>query len=289
MIYLLLSILSSTLIVIILKFFEKFKVDTFQAIVINYWVCTFTGSFIEHYFTINNFSVFSHQSWNWIAILLGISFICLFNLMGWTAQKLGLTAVSVSNKFSLIIPVAFAFLFFKEQATLLKIIAIIVALAAVLMVTISKAEQKEKVSAWYVLLPIILFIGSGANDTLVNYAQKNLLDDTSKAAFVIWIFQTAALIGTVLLLILLITKKKQFHWRNIIGGIVLGIPNYFSMYYLVKALADSGWQSSEVFPINNVAIVAVSAIAGIILFKEKITKLQIAGMVMACVAILLLI
>jgi multidrug transporter EmrE-like cation transporter len=60
------------------------------------------------------------------------------------------------------------------------------------------------------------------------------------------------------------------------------------MYYLVKALADSGLQSSVIFPINNVAIVIVSAISGILLFAEKLSKLQIAGILLACVSIAIL-
>ena len=104
----------------------------------------------------------------------------------------------------------------------------------------------------------------------------------------IWIFQIAAMIGTVVLVILFLFKRKQWQWKNIVAGVCLGIPNYFSMYYLVKTLADSGMQSSVVFPINNVAIVICSSIIGIILFKEKLSRLQITGMLLACISIIML-
>ncbi len=289
MIFLILSVITSTLLVIILKLFNKFGVDTFQAIVVNYWVCTFTGGFIEHYFTFNNIANAASHQWLAVAAMLGIFFIILFNLMGWTAQTLGLTAVSVANKLSLVIPVSIAFIFFHEKITLLKVLAILMALASVVMVTFQKSDKQHKISPIYFLLPIVLFLGSGFSDSLVNHAQKNLLTDADKAPFVIWIFQIAALIGTLGLIILLLLKKKKWHWKNLLAGICLGIPNYFSMYYLVKALSDSGWQSSEVFPINNVATVICGSVSGIFFFKEKLSKLQIGGIILACISILLLI
>ncbi len=289
MIYLILSVITSTLLVVILKLFNKFSIDTFQAIVVNYWVCTFTGGCIEHYFTFSNFTNAASHQWLALAAVLGIFFIVLFNLMGWTAQTLGLTAVSVANKLSLVIPVSIAFIFFHEKITPLKVLAILMALASVVMVTFQKSDKQHKISPIYFLLPVILFLGSGFNDSLVNHAQKNLLTDVDKAPFVIWIFQIAALLGTLVLIILLLMKKKKWNWKNVLGGICLGIPNYFSMYYLVKALSDSGLQSTEIFPINNVAIVICASFSGIIFFKEKISRLQIAGIILACISILLLI
>jgi drug/metabolite transporter (DMT)-like permease len=112
--------------------------------------------------------------------------------------------------------------------------------------------------------------------------------EAEKPKFVIWIFQVAAILGTIILIIQLILKQQKFALKNIIAGVCLGVPNYFSMYYLVKALADSGLQSSVVFPINNVAIVIASAISGIVLFTEKLTKLQIAGILLACISIVIL-
>ncbi|MEY4876003.1 MAG: hypothetical protein RL708_1152 [Bacteroidota bacterium] len=289
MIFLVLSVITSTLLNIILKAFSKFKINTFQAIVVNYWVCTITGGVIENYYTPLHAEAFKQQ-WFISTILLGFSFIVLFNLMGWTAQKLGLTVVSVANKLSLIIPVSIAFMFMGEGVTALKIVSILMALIAVVLVTFKRNNSdKKNVSNLFFLLPIVLFLGSGFNDSLVNYVvQSTGLVDADKPKFVIWIFQIAAIVGLVILLSQVILKKQKIELKNIIAGICLGVPNYFSMYYLVKALADSGMQSTVVFPVNNVSIVIASAISGIVLYKEKLTQLQIAGIIMACTAIVLL-
>ncbi|MEN9521643.1 MAG: hypothetical protein RL065_20 [Bacteroidota bacterium] len=290
MLFLILSVVTSTLLNIILKSFAKFEINTFQAIVFNYWVCTFTGSLIENYYTFQNVNAIN-QPWFLYAIILGVSFIILFNLMGWTAQKLGLAIVSISNKLSLLIPVLIAIVYMNESTTPIKITAILLALLAVIMVTISPSNNSEKAKKdWLViLLPLVLFFGSGLNDTIVIHVQKSFLSsigDDSK--FVIWIFQFAALIGSIILISQLLLGKSKFQFKNLVAGICLGIPNYFSMYYLVKALSNTNMPSSLLLPINNVSIVIVSTVVGIFLFKEKLSKIQFLGIGLACFSIIIL-
>ena len=288
MIFLLLSVITSTFLIVILKLFSRFNIDTFQAIVFNYWVCTLTGGMMENYSTLNNVQTIAERGWFLPACILGMFFIGLFNLMGWTAQKVGITAVSVSNKLSLVIPVSIAIIFFHEPIHLTKIIAMVLAIGAVFLVTYQKSDEEHKISPLFFLLPVVLFLGSGFNDSLVNYVQKKMLPTNESGQFVIWIFQIAAILGTIIMIGLLLTKKKTWSWKNLAAGVCLGIPNYFSMYYLLKSLSDSGLQSSEVFPINNVAIVIFSSVIGIFFFKEKLSKLQLSGILLACISIFLL-
>ena len=289
MLFLILSVVTSTLLNIILKSFTKFEINTFQAIVINYWICTFTGGSIENYYTFQHLDAYN-ESWFKFSIILGVSFIILFNLMGWTAQKLGLAIVSISNKLSLLIPVLVAILYMHESTNIIKLIAILLALIAVVLVTVSKNNSQEKSrNSIFIILPLVLFIGSGLNDTIVNFVQKSYLPNVGDdSKFVIWIFQFAAIIGTVILIIQLLIGKTKLHYKNLLAGICLGIPNYFSMYYLVKALSNSSLPSSLLFPINNVSIVILSTIVGIILFKEKLSKIQFLGIGLACVSIIIL-
>ncbi|HRB19940.1 MAG TPA: hypothetical protein PKZ14_07645, partial [Chitinophagales bacterium] len=71
------------------------------------------------------------------------------------------------------------------------------------------------------------------------------------------------------------------------GGIILGIPNYFSLYFLLKTLDTLTWQSSIIFPINNLGIVGLSAIAGVALFQEKMNTQKIIGFILAISSIIL--
>ena len=113
MIYLFLSIICSSAIFIIFKYFEKFKVTTFTAIVINYLFACITG-FLAVKEGISIDRIIS-SPWFFNSVFLGIVFISLFNLMALTAQKLGPSVASIANKMALVIPVTFAIFYFQDS------------------------------------------------------------------------------------------------------------------------------------------------------------------------------
>ena len=125
-------------------------------------------------------------------------------------------------------------------------------------------------------------------EIVLQYVEQNVLGKSGDPAFVSSIFLFAALIGLPFILVGMALGKFKFEWQNIIGGIALGIPNYFSIYFLMKALG-SGWEGSVIFPVNNVAIIALSAIiGGFLVFKEKYSNLNLLGIVLSMVSIILI-
>ena len=100
-------------------------------------------------------------------------------------------------------------------------------------------------------------------------------------------FGIAALFGFVILLLKALKKRSSFGTRNIVAGIVLGVPNYFSILFLIKALQNKNFESSTLFTINNVAIVIVSTLVGLFLFKENFSLKNKIGIALAVVGIVL--
>jgi uncharacterized membrane protein len=94
------------------------------------------------------------------------------------------------------------------------------------------------------------------------------------------------------LLILIPLKKVKvknfFTGRNMLGGIVLGIPNFFSIYFIFRALDGDQLKSSELFPVLNLSNVILSAIAGWFFFRERITSTNLVGIGLAVVSIILI-
>jgi uncharacterized membrane protein len=108
------------------------------------------------------------------------------------------------------------------------------------------------------------------------------------ALFSSTIFGIAGCIGIIVLIFQGLKGKLKITFRNILGGIALGIPNFGSIYFLVLALRGEGIESSAIFPINNVAIVMISTLVGILLFKEKMLKKNWIGIGLAILSILLI-
>jgi uncharacterized membrane protein len=78
-----------------------------------------------------------------------------------------------------------------------------------------------------------------------------------------------------------------FAWKNLLGGVALGIPNYGSMLFMLWALAD-GLGGSVVFPVNNVGIIVATAIGAVLIFREHLSRINRAGVVLAALSIILM-
>jgi len=284
MIWLLLSILCSTVIFVIFKLFDRYKVNNLQAIVINYFAAFAVGfgSVKGHYSAVE----IIEKEWFISILILGLMFILLFQVMALVSQKLGVAAASVAVKMSLVIPVIFGFYYYGDSIHFIKLVGIILALASVYLAT--RKPSKIRTSKAYLWLPIALFVGSGLLDTLIKYNQHELVPEAEHAHFTSSIFGMAALFGIVFISINAIKKPFKFHWKNLLGGIALGIPNYGSIYFLLKALEHNGLESSVIFPVNNVGIVALSALTGWFLFSEKLSRQNQTGILMAIVSIVLI-
>ena len=93
--------------------------------------------------------------------------------------------------------------------------------------------------------------------------------------------------GSLTLIYKSIKNPMKFPLKAFVAGSILGIVNYFSIYYLLKALNHESLESSTIFTVNNVAIVMVSTLLGLIIFKESITKTNWSGILLAIISIVL--
>lgn len=267
----------------IFKYFDIYKIDTLKAIVVNYLVAfSFGFALSEITFSV---SEIPQKPWFQGAIVLGALFVSIFFVMANTAQKNGVSVASVAGKMSVVIPVFFGVILYNESVTILKIIGIIIALVAVYLASIK--DNKLNASKASLLFPVLLFLGSGAIDTILKYIEVNFVPDNEVSLFSGSLFGFAAFFGIFILLISTIKKREPFGFKNIIAGIVLGIPNYYSIVFLIKALQTDGFESSTLFTINNVAIVIVSTLVGLLFFKEHFSTKNKIGVALAIVGIIL--
>ena len=290
MLLLLGSIILTSWLTLSFKVVERFNIPVFQAIVFNYITCVVTGSFVNGAFPVSS-STFGESWFKW-SLLMGLMFVSIFNIVGFSAQKMGVAITSVANKLSLVIPFIFSIYLYNEEATSLKIVGVIVALAAVVLTCLPSSKGTEPsgkpfhvMDLW---LPVVLFISSGLLDTLIKYVEQTELNEANRNAYLITSFGVAAVFGSIALIVMLLTGKMKFDKRSIAAGIMIGVPNYFSIWCLVQVLKEYQGNSSAIFPINNMGIVLFSTVAAWILFKEQLSKLNWLGIVLSIAAIALI-
>ncbi|MDA9327526.1 GRP family sugar transporter [Flavobacteriaceae bacterium] len=284
MFYLLISICISSFLFVIFKLFDVLKVNTFQAIVVNYFVAAVLGFYLSNNSV--SFQEIPNQPWFIGAFLLGIMFILVFNVMALTSQNNGLSVASVSSKMSVVIAIVFGVWYYEESLGFIKLSGILLALIAVYLTSV-KEKKETTVKQVSLLFPILLFFGSGAIDTSLKFIETSFVEEGGVPLFSATIFGCAFILGMTILLYQIVKGTFRFEFKNILGGILLGVPNYFSIVYLLKALSTDGMESSTAFTLNNVGIVILSTLFGLFIFKEKLIWKNWLGIVIAIVSILL--
>ncbi len=290
MLFLLLSILSSTGIFLIFRLIEKRGISNFPVIVINYITAAFLG------FALNSRSTAEPgqfpTSFYALAMLIGVLFILLFFVVARSSQKAGMAVTTIAGKMSVIFPIAFSILYdAHDSISLLKTLGILIAFTGVLLTIYKKRTQLPEPA--YIYLPVILFIGMGLVDSLVKLAQYEYISDSNLSLFTAILFSISALSGLVASTFkkgrfMTIFKSGAFFWGVLLGGV-----NFGSIYFLVKSLnyihPEYGIiDSSVLFGINNIGIVVLSVILGMLLFHEKLSGMNKAGVLVCIIATILL-
>jgi drug/metabolite transporter (DMT)-like permease len=290
MIFLALTIIFTSCLTLAFKVLGKFNISSLQAIVFNYITCVVIGTVMNGAYPVA--SVSSGEPWVLWALLMGTFFIVLFNVIAFTTRHLGVAVASVANKLSLVIPFLFSIFFYNEDATVLKIMGVILALTAVVMTCwphkALKGSSLRPEHGWVLFVPAILFLGSGILDALVTHVDKAFLNETNKDSYFIIAFSTAGLLGGLYMVFRFITGKEKFDPRAVLGGMCIGIPNYFSIWCLIKVLGEYEGNSSAIFPIVNIGIVLFSTLIAFFVFSEKLSRLNWTGIFLAVMAITLM-
>lgn len=282
MIYLIFAVLITSTIVATFKLFDRFKIDNLQAITTNYVIAAGFGWLIMG----NETSITDTISQPWFnySIVVGCMFILVFNIFALSAQKAGVAITAVTSKMSVIIPVILGFIVFGETITLQKIFGIIMALCAFYL--IFKKDKGLYLEPKLMILPILLFLGNGTNDSTMSYIRHTFQLNSQEQVILLLnvIFTVALFIGVAILTTRTIITKKPIEVKNILAGIWLGALNFASTYYFFRALAK--FDNAVFFPIFNVSIVACSALLGLFFFKEKLRTINWIGIGLAIFAIL---
>lgn len=284
MIPLTLSILSSSVLLVIFKYFQRFEVKTFQAITVNYYVAATLG------FTLSPKSISPYglldQTWLPSAVIIGCVFIAMFYVMAISSQKVGVAISSVANKMSLVIPVIAGVVLYNESLAGLKLIGVIIAIIGVVMVTYPKKGIEADTK--FLILPLIIFLGSGFLDTFFKYVETHQIQSDEIELFSASLFMIAAIVGTSVMVYKRFSSTETLEVKSIVGGFALGVPNYFSIHFLLMALNLPNLESTLIFPVNNTGIVLLSTLLAVVLFSEKLSKLNWAGIALAVTSILMI-
>jgi drug/metabolite transporter (DMT)-like permease len=284
MIFLVLSIFSSCTLLWLFRYFSDKHLDIPGIITINYLTCL-VATLIVHSTSIELLA-FKQEGFNLYAMLLGGLFILTFNIISRTVTYFGIMISSVTQKMSLIAPIFFGVVYYAEQITFFRMLGILTAIGAIIMINMPfsahKAEGKKLI---YWIYPFLTWLLSSIIDTAFYVLGKSSAHQSS--SFLVVLFGTAAGLGLLKILYEILKNRRKIRFQMIPFGILLGILNFMSIHFLMKAIG-AGWDAGIMFPINNVGIIGISMLGALFIFKEKAGKFKFIGIAMAITAVLLI-
>ena len=287
MIEIIITISTFSSMVMLFKYFEKINVNNLQAISANY----FTAGILSIIFLPNTFEFdkinYSNTTLFFVlAFIVGLLFVLTFNLYAHGAQKIGVTPSTIANKMSMIIPIIIGLILLNEEVTFNKILGISFAFVAIFLSSIG--DRKYSLNKNHLIIIVLLFIGQGLADGILNWAQKFILNGSNMNLFFTVTFLAAGFTGLLFVFFKLSSQKVKIEPKSIIWGIVLGIPNYLTLLYFVKSLKSELFSSSEIFPIINIGVIIFCTILSIILFRERVSVYNWLGVILGVFSIFII-
>lgn len=276
MIYLLLAIASSSLVSIVMRASEKYVKGSHSMLAVNYVICVIVAAFytgLGKLFPNTDGIGFTLG----LGTCTGVLYLVGLLLVQLNIKKNGVVLTSIFQKLGLIVQVLISIIFFKERPEIVQIIGVLICLIAVVMINF----EKEQTAIGFKLGLVLILLSSGFCDVM-SKIHEEMGNPVLAENFLFYTFGVALILCVALIFV----KKETVSWKDIGFGILLGVPNYFSARFLLKALNDIA--AVIVFPTFSVATVVVITLTGLYAFKEKLSRKQWIAMGLILVALVLL-
>ncbi|EFU67600.1 DMT family transporter [Aggregatibacter segnis] len=276
---LIIAVLCSVAVSVLLKVARKRNIVIQQAIAFNYIVALSLSWFLlKPDFKGLEFTDFIAQSENTpIFLALGILLPSVFIIMSKAVEFAGIVRSDAAQRLSLFLPILAAFLIFHETLSQSKAIGIVLAFVG-LFCLLSKPNQQSAVDFRGILGLVGVWFGYGIIDILFKQIAK------SGGIFPTTLFIAFSLAACIMFIYLLF-KRTQWNVASFVGGIILGVLNFFNILFYIKAHQSFGSNPTLVFAGMNIGVICLGTITGALIFKEKISKVNWLGIVFSLCAI----
>lgn len=279
MIYIFLSVCCSVFVSIILKLAKRYHIDAFQAICWNYPVAALLT------FLFFNPEIPTYQTSTYsVYIGLGILLPSLFVVLALSIRYTGIVKTDIAQRLSLFIPVIASFFVFNESPSFIKLTGIGIAFLAIIFSIPWQKQNTNSKSYW--VYPLIVFIGMGIIDVLFKQIAKNEQIPFPSSLFVVFIL--AFLGSSLYFAYLILFKKLKPTIINLLCGLILGAGNFGNIFFYIKAHQALENEPSLVFSSMNIGVILLGSAVGVLIFREKLSRLNYAGIILALISILVL-
>jgi len=277
MIYLIIGILCSSMLSILMRISEKYVKGNIAMLVVNYITCAVISAL-----SIGPGNIFTTQDGIgktvFIGVIAGALYLTGFVMLQYNIKKNGVVLPATFMKLGLLVSTAFSIIFFHERPDILQITGFIIAIAAIILIN---AEKDATAKLDFKLGLFILLFAAGMGD-----AMSKVFEETCPATLSDHYLLITFIVAGLLCFLVMLYNKQKIGIKEIVFGAVIGVPNYYSSLFVIKALETL--DGVVVFPTFSVGCILVITTVGLFVFKEKLSKKQLVslGMIMVALAML---
>lgn len=222
----------------------------------------------------------------WLFLVLsglatGASWLCYFKAL----QTGDINKVVPIDKSSTILTVLLAFIFFNEFVTVVKAVAVVI-MAVGTFLMIEKKDVKQNESEFkrsWLIFAVLSAVFASLSSLLAKAGMNNVESNLGTAI-------RTAVVLVMAWIVVFVTKKqgeiKKIEKKELAFILLSGLATGASWLCYFKALKDG--QASVVVPIDKLSIL-VSILFSYIVFKEKLTKKSLLGLILIVAGTLMMI
>lgn len=282
MIFLILAVISSAAIALVLKFFRSQEGNRYGIIIGNYMTCIVISLIM-----IGDPRVIPAAAPStWICgIIGGLLFVAGLVFMQSSIKVNGATLTSAFGKLGVMVPLAMSLLVFGEKPAIVQVVGILVALAALVVINLPSKDESNKAATYSFALLILTFLGNGLADSMAKVFE-HIGSRSDDRIYIFFIFASACLITAILAYVEYKKTSKKIIPKELLAGIAVGIPNYYSSFFLLGSVERL--PSFLVYPIFSTGTILLVMVVSTLLFRERPSKTQYIGIAMILAALVLL-
>lgn len=286
MIFVVLSVICSVLVSVLLKLARRHAIDIGQAIAWNYVV----ASALTAWLLPSPLGALRAPGAPWLALIgLGVLLPTIFLALAASVRHAGIVRSDAAQRLSLLLSLLAAFLLFGEQLTMSKATGITFGLLALLAMvwrahapatTDRTDRQGSTVAVWS--YPLLVFAGFGVIDILF---KQVALAGVPLGASLQAMFALALVVGFALQWWRRARGQMRFTVRSALGGVALGLFNFGNILFYLRGHQALPQHPALVFSSMNIGVVALGAVVGLVVFRERLSAINLAGVLLAVLAI----
>ena len=210
-------------------------------------------------------------------VVNGLFYLAGFVLLQVSVRRNGVVLSSTFMKLGLLVTLGVSVLIYGEMPTFSQGLGFLLAVGAIVLIN---SKGQKQTGSFRIGLIGLLFFG-GMADAMSKIFEESGVPGMGDS-FLFFTFLTAG----VLCAVMMGAKDRCFGKNEVIFGLLVGIPNFFSSKFLLRSLSDIA--AVVAFPAYSVGGILVVTLAGVLVFRERLAKGQWVALGLILLALVLL-